>query len=110
MNRRLAIWFLVLCVLGAVALAAADDAPTLSTEQRLIAQNLILLWQVKQLQAQAAARDAEDAKAAVVRFATTLQKDGYTLDLQTLTYAAVPTEPAGQPGTTAEPSGGRRDR
>lgn len=90
MRRLVAVCLVALCVIGVVAVSA-EDTPTLTTEQKLQAQNVILVWQVKQLQAQAAQRDAEDAKAAVIKFAASLQKDGYTLDLQTLTYA--PTKP-----------------
>lgn len=66
----------------------ADGVPALTEVDKLKAETRLLVWQLATAKAQAAQHEADDAKAELLRYLTTLQRDGYTLDLQTWTYAA----------------------
>lgn len=106
LNRRMAAWLVVLGLIGIAALTAAAQAPAgapgdlnashvtatpaLTNVAKLQIQNLILVWQMKQ-------HAAEDAKADLLRFVAPLEKDGYTLDLSTLTYTPKAPSPSGTP-------------
>lgn len=76
-----------------VGRASAADAPTLSDLQKLQIQTLAQQMELAQLRAQLAQRDFDQAKSALVQLVTTLHRDGYELDLQTLTYRPAPVPP-----------------
>lgn len=73
--------------------ARADGVPTLTEVDKLKAQTRVMAWQLATVKAQAAQHEADDAKTELLRYLTTLQRDGYALDLQTLTYVKADTKP-----------------
>lgn len=112
MIRRVAAAWVPLMVMGllttgAFAYAQTKDAgptvntpsPTLTVEQKQAVQILVQRIELAQLRAQAAQAEFERARAEVSALLTSLQKDGYDLDLQTLTYVKkpAPTAPKGPP-------------
>lgn len=79
--------------------SAAQDTPTpakktpeLTDLQKSQIQNLLQARVIADLKAQLAKKDFDAANAALVMFAQSLQVDGYTLNLQTLSY-----DPAKEP-------------
>lgn len=78
-----------LCLLVASPLVGQTQAPTLTEVDRLRMTNALLVTELAKLRSEQARRDyeqtVEDARALV----RTLQRDGFTLDLQTLTYRPV---------------------
>jgi hypothetical protein len=78
---------ILLLLLTLLAQAPASlPIPTLTTEQKLQIQNVAQKMQIAQLQSQAAQRDFDAARVELQTLLKSLEKDGYTLDLQTLTY------------------------
>jgi hypothetical protein len=76
------------------AAAKVDAAPVLTEMQKLQVQNLALAIENSQLKAenaqlktQLAHGDFDKARTAIGELLKSLQKDGYDLDLQTMTYA-----------------------
>lgn len=61
-------------------------APALTLEQKQAVQILAQRIELAQLRAQAAQTEFEKARAEVAQLVQSLQKDGYDLDLQTMTY------------------------
>ena len=67
---------------------AQEKAPTLTTEQRQAIQILAQRMELAQLHAQMAQQDFERASGELTSLLKTLDKPGYTLDLQTMQYTA----------------------
>jgi hypothetical protein len=82
---KIRVGFLVL-VFSATLFAQEAKAPTLSDTQKLQIQNTAQRIQIAQLQIQAAQRDFETARTELQTLLKSLEKDGWTLDLQTFTY------------------------
>lgn len=61
-------------------------APVLTVEQKQSIQILVQRIELAQLRAQAAQVEFEKARAETTQLVQSLQKEGYDLDLQTLTY------------------------
>ncbi len=77
MKRIFAIAFVLSLALGAVS--AQDKAPTLTTEQKQAIQIKAQEMTIAQLQ-------FDKARGELAALVQSLQKDGYDLDLQTMTY------------------------
>lgn len=73
------------------ARAAATDTPILSETDRLRITNTLQAAEIAQLRAQAAQRDYLQAREQLRGILAGLERPGYVLDLQTLTYQAAPT-------------------
>ena len=76
---------LALLVVASVSVAQ-EKAPTLTAEQKLQLQVISQKLEIAQLKAQAAQRDFDAARADLQALLKALDKEGYTLDLQLLTY------------------------
>ena len=85
------VMLLTLSLLLAVAPSRAAEAPTLTDVQRLQVQNLTQAIEIAQLRAKAAQHAFDTAKASLLDLLRQLQRPGYTLDVQTLTYTPIPT-------------------
>ncbi len=83
-----------LCLLVASPLVGQTQAPTLTELERLRMTNALLVTELAKLRSEQARRDYEQAVEDARALVRTLQRDGFTLDLQTLTYRPVE---AGQP-------------
>lgn len=83
-----------LCLLLASPLVGQTQAPTLTELERLKVTNALLVTELAKLRSEQARRDYEQAVEDARALVRTLQRDGFTLDLQTLTYRPVE---AGQP-------------
>lgn len=68
------------------ALWADEQTPALNNEQKLQLQVISQRIEIAQLRAQAAQREFDIARADLQSLLKSLEKDGYTLDLQTLMY------------------------
>jgi hypothetical protein len=66
------------------------DTPTLTEVQRLQIQTLAQKLEIAQLKAQAAQRDFDSARDELSKLVVALKVEGYTLDLQTLSYTKDP--------------------
>ena len=91
---RTSILVLTLCLLVASPLVGQTQAPTLTELERLKVTNALLVTELAKLRSEQARRDYEQAVEDARALVRTLQRDGFTLDLQTLTYRPVE---AGQP-------------
>lgn len=91
---RTPILALTLCLLLASPLVGQTTAPTLTELDRLRMTNALLVTELAKLRSEQARRDYERAVEDARTLVRTLQRDGFTLDLQTLTYRPVE---AGQP-------------
>ena len=83
-----------LCLLLASPLVGQTQAPTLTELDKLRMTNALLVTELAKLRSEQARRDYEQAVEDARALVRTLQRDGFTLDLQTLTYRPVE---AGQP-------------
>ena len=83
-----------LCLLVASPLVGQTQAPTLTEVDRLRMTNALLVTELAKLRSEQARREYEQAVEDARALVRTLQRDGFTLDLQTLTYRPVE---AGQP-------------
>ncbi len=83
-----------LCLLLASPLVGQTQAPTLTEVDRLRMTNALLVTELAKLRSEQARREYEQAVEDARALVRTLQRDGFTLDLQTLTYRPVE---AGQP-------------
>jgi hypothetical protein len=83
-----------LCLLLASPLVGQTQAPTLTELERLRMTNALLVTELAKLRSEQARREYEQAVEDARALVRTLQRDGFTLDLQTLTYRPVE---AGQP-------------
>jgi hypothetical protein len=83
-------------LLTLMLLAPIQDkaAPTLSEIQKLQIQNVAQRIELAQLRAQAAQREFEAARGDLSKLITTLKVEGYTLDLETLSYRKDAAKPA----------------
>lgn len=79
----------VVLVLTWAAQAATEERPTLNETQRLQIANIAQAMEIAQLKAQAAQRDFTQAQEQLRGLVQSLQREGFTLDLQTLTYRPV---------------------
>lgn len=91
MRRALAV---CLVLAACVGLVQAAEAPTLTEVDRLRMTNALLVTELAKLRSEQARREYEQAVEDARALVRTLQRDGFTLDLQTLTYRPVE---AGQP-------------
>ena len=66
------------------------SAPTVSDLDKQKVQTLALRIENAQLKAQAAQRDFDQARSDLAALVQSLQREGFTLDLQTLTYTKKP--------------------
>jgi hypothetical protein len=78
-----------LCLLLASPLVGQTQAPTLTELERLKVTNALLVTELAKLRSEQARRDYEQAVEDARALVRTLQRDGFTLDLQTLTYRPV---------------------
>lgn len=78
-----------LCLLLASPLVGQTQAPTLTELERLKVTNALLITELAKLRSEQARRDYEQAVEDARALVRTLQRDGFTLDLQTLTYRPV---------------------
>ena len=78
-----------LCLLVASPLVGQTQAPTLTELERLRMTNALLVTELAKLRSDQARRDYEQAVEDARALVRTLQRDGFTLDLQTLTYRPV---------------------
>jgi hypothetical protein len=78
-----------LCLLLASPLVGQTQAPTLTELERLRMTNALLVTELAKLRSEQARRDYEQAVEDARALVRTLQRDGFTLDLQTLTYRPV---------------------
>jgi len=78
-----------LCLLVASPLVGQTQAPTLTELERLRMTNALLVTELAKLRSEQARRDYEQAVEDARALVRTLQRDGFTLDLQTLTYRPV---------------------
>lgn len=78
-----------LCLLLASPLVGQTQAPTLTELERLKVTNALLVTELAKLRSEQARRDYEQAVEDARALVRTLQLDGFTLDLQTLTYRPV---------------------
>lgn len=93
-------WIVVLIVvlaLNAFALVAFGQAlvepaapPTLTEVQTLRLQNALQALEITRLRAEQAAREFEAARTAATSLVSSLQVDGFTLDLQRMAYVPAP--------------------
>ena len=79
---------LLVCV-ACAAFVKAADAPTLTELERLRMTNALLVTELAKLRSEQARREYEQAVEDARALVRTLQRDGFTLDLQTLTYRPV---------------------
>lgn len=86
---RLRILLVALAVVAA-SVVRADAPPALTELQRLQVQTLTQAIEIAQLKALAAKRDFDEAKQSLQALVQQLQRPGYTLDLQTMTYLPDP--------------------
>jgi hypothetical protein len=87
---------------------APEDAPTLTEVQRLQIQNLAQRIELAQLRAQAAQREFDTAREQIQKLVSSLQVDGYTLNLETLSYTPTPAPAVNQaPPEPAPPANGK---
>lgn len=86
---RTPILVLTLCLLVASPLVGQTQAPTLTELERLRMTNALLVTELAKLRSDQARRDYEQAVEDARALVRTLQRDGFTLDLQTLTYRPV---------------------
>jgi hypothetical protein len=86
MRRALAV---CLVLAACVGLVQAAEAPTLTEVDRLRMTNALLVTELAKLRSEQARRDYEQAVEDARALVRTLQRDGFTLDLQTLTYRPV---------------------
>ena len=77
------------CLLLASPLVGQTQAPTLTELDRLKVTNALLVTELAKLRSEQARRDYEQAVEDARALVRTLQRDGFTLDLQTLTYRPV---------------------
>lgn len=89
---RLAVALLLVCV--AVPALGQSSAPTVSELDQLRIRVQVQAIEIAQLRAQAAQRDFDQAREQLRVLVAGLERPGYTLDMQTLTYRPVE---AGQP-------------
>jgi len=78
-----------ICLLLAFPLVGQTQAPTLTELERLKVTNALLVTELAKLRSEQARRDYEQAVEDARALVRTLQRDGFTLDLQTLTYRPV---------------------
>ena len=78
-----------LCLLVASPLVGQTQAPTLTEVDRLRMTNALLVTELAKLRSEQARREYEQAVEDARNILQTLQREGYTLDLQTLTYRPV---------------------
>lgn len=78
-----------ICLLVASPLVGQTQAPTLTELERLRMTNALLVTELAKLRSEQARRDYEQAVEDARALVRTLQRDGFTLDLQTLTYRPV---------------------
>lgn len=78
-----------LCLLLASPLVGQTQAPTLTELERLRMTNALLVTELAKLRSEQARREYEQAVEDARALVRTLQRDGFTLDLQTLTYRPV---------------------
>lgn len=78
-----------LCLLLASPLVGQTQAPTLNELERLRMTNALLVAELAKLRSEQARRDYEQAVEDARALVRTLQRDGFTLDLQTLTYRPI---------------------
>lgn len=71
------------------ALAQEVEAPELSKEERLTLENLVLRAQTTQLQIRLLQMQLAEIRLEVETYVKTLEKEGYVLDLDTLTYLPI---------------------
>ena len=86
---RTPILVLTLCLLVASPLVGQTQAPTLTELERLRMTNALLVTELAKLRSEQARREYEQAVEDARALVRTLQRDGFTLDLQTLTYRPV---------------------
>ena len=72
-----------------------EDAPVLSVEQRQAVTILAQSMEIAQLRAQQAQRDFDQAREQLGKLLQSLEREGFALDLQTMTYVKKPE--AGKP-------------
>lgn len=77
---------LILAALLAQSAAPAKADPVLSETQRLQVQNLALRIENAQLRAQQIEREFTAAREELAKLVAALKVEGYTLDLQSMTY------------------------
>jgi hypothetical protein len=82
--------FLAAVLLVAAVTVGAQTPPTISEVQRLRLQNLSQRIELAQLRAQAAQREFDAAREELSTLVVSLKVEGYSLDLQTLTYTKDP--------------------
>ena len=86
--------YILALILSMTFLAGASaDAPELTEVQKLKIQNLTQRIEIAQLRAQAAQREFEAARNEITQLIQTLQVEGYTLSLETLSYTKNPEPP-----------------
>ena len=78
-----------LCLLVASPLVGQTQAPTLTELDKLRMTNALLVTELAKLRSEQARRDYEQAVEDARALVRSLQRDGFTLDLQTLTYRPV---------------------
>jgi hypothetical protein len=78
-----------LCLLLASPLVGQTQAPTLTELDKLRMTNALLVTELAKLRAEQARREYEQAVDDARNILRTLQREGYTLDLQTMTYRAL---------------------
>jgi hypothetical protein len=95
-----AVWGLMVTVVALTITTLAQspsvpppEVPALTEVSRLQLQNLAQRIELAQLRAQAAQRDFDTARDELGKLVVSLKVDGYTLDLQTLTYTKTPPPP-----------------
>jgi len=74
---------------AASAVTVKAEPPALSEIEKLKIDNLAKRLEIAQLKAQNAQADFDKARTEITQLVASLQKDGYELDLQTLTYKKV---------------------
>jgi len=78
---------------GPSVAAAEKAAPTLTTEQKQAIQIQAQRIEIAQLRAQAAQAEFDKARTEIAALVQSLQKEGFDLDLQTLSYTPKKAEP-----------------
>lgn len=86
---RTSILVLTLCLLVASPLVGQTQAPTLTELDKLRMTNALLVTELAKLRSEQARREYEQAVDDARNILRTLQREGYTLDLQTMTYRAL---------------------
>ncbi len=89
---RALILAVTLCLLLASPLVGQTQAPTLTELERLKVTNALLITELARLRSEQARREYEQAVDEARALVRTLQRDGFALDLQTLTYRPVEAE------------------